>query len=47
LVELIETNVDLLEEFENFEGTFENDEIMEFKNLNNYFLQLTNFHFRK
>jgi hypothetical protein len=29
LVKLIETNVDL-EEFEKFEKTFENDEVMEF-----------------
>jgi hypothetical protein len=30
LVKLIETSVDLVEEFEEFEGTFENDEIVEF-----------------
>jgi hypothetical protein len=30
LVYLIEYGIDLVEEFENFERTFENDEIVEF-----------------
>jgi hypothetical protein len=34
---LIEYGIDLVEEFENFERTFENDEIVEFKILNIFF----------
>ncbi len=34
LVWLIETGVDLVEEFKEFEGAFEKDEVMEFQVLN-------------
>ncbi len=37
MVYLIEYGIDLVEEFENFERTFENDEIVEFKILNIFF----------
>jgi hypothetical protein len=41
LVDFIETNINLKEEFEEFEGTFERDEVVELSILNKILKQVS------